>query len=116
MFMPGVWFLWSKKNIVIFQKEKGNTFTLLITKSLQKDFKKSKIAQIYYYDPQSAQINVQSPQSESTPSCLILINLLTLLQQDQLRLIALIVQSKAEQSRPERVSAPQSTAVTVALL
>ena len=43
-------------------------------------------------------------------------NLLTLLQQEQLRLIALIVQSKAEQSRPERVSAPQSTAVTVALL
>ena len=30
-------------------------------------FKKSKIAQIYYYDPQSARINVQSPQSESTP-------------------------------------------------
>ena len=29
--------------------------------------KSSKIAQIYYYDPQSAGINVQSPQSESTP-------------------------------------------------
>ena len=27
----------------------------------------SKIAQIYYYDPQSAGINVESPQSESTP-------------------------------------------------
>jgi hypothetical protein len=26
-----------------------------------------KIAQIYYYEPQSARINVQSPQSESTP-------------------------------------------------
>ena len=54
-----------KKNIIIFQKEKGNTFTLLmifIVKSLQK----SKIAQIYYYDPQSTGINVQSPQSEST--------------------------------------------------
>ena len=38
-----------------------------------------------------------------------LYDLLTLLQQDQLRLIALTVQSKAEQSRPERVSAPQST-------
>ena len=25
------------------------------------------MAQIYYYDPQSAGINVQSPQSESTP-------------------------------------------------
>ena len=37
MFMPG--FLWSKKNI-IFQKENGNTFTLLIifiVKSLQKE-------------------------------------------------------------------------------
>ena len=29
--------------------------------------RKSKIAQIYYYDPQSAGINVQSHQSESTP-------------------------------------------------
>ena len=26
-----------------------------------------KIAQIYYYDPQSAGINLQSPQSDSTP-------------------------------------------------
>ena len=25
------------------------------------------VAQIYYYDPQSAGINMQSPQSESTP-------------------------------------------------
>ena len=31
----------------------------------QKD--KSKIAQIYYYVPQSARINLQSPQSDSTP-------------------------------------------------
>ena len=30
-------------------------------------FKKSKIAQIYYYDPQSAGINLQSPQINSTP-------------------------------------------------
>ena len=41
MFMPGVWILWSKKKIVIiFQKENGNTFTLLIifiVKSLQKE-------------------------------------------------------------------------------
>ena len=64
----------------------------------------------------SERTTVQSPQSDSTPRALTLNNLLTLLQQDQLRLIALIVQSKAEQSRPERVSAPQSTAVTVALL
>ena len=33
----------------------------------------SKIAQIYYYDPQSAVINVQSPQSESIPRRLTLI-------------------------------------------
>ena len=30
-------------------------------------YKKSKIAQIYYYDPQSAGINLPSPQSDSTP-------------------------------------------------
>ena len=39
----GVWFLWSKKKcffVIIFEKEKGNTFTLLIffkVKSLQKE-------------------------------------------------------------------------------
>ena len=32
-----------------------------------KVFKKSKIAQIYYCDPESARINLQSPQSDSTP-------------------------------------------------
>jgi len=41
MFMPGVWILWSKKkNVIIFQKENGNTFTLFIifiVKSLQKE-------------------------------------------------------------------------------
>ena len=43
MFMPGVWILCSKKNfffVIIFQKENGNTFTLLIifiVKSLQKE-------------------------------------------------------------------------------
>ena len=37
-------------------------------KSLQKE----QIAQIYYYEAQSARINVQSPQSESTPSRLTL--------------------------------------------
>ena len=38
---------------IIFQKEKGNTFTLLIifiVKSLQKEQNKY-LAQIYYYDP-----------------------------------------------------------------
>jgi hypothetical protein len=38
-------------------------FNRFIVKSLQK----SKMAQIYYYEPQSAGINLQSPQSESTP-------------------------------------------------
>ena len=55
-----------KKIIIIFQKEKGNTFTLLIifiVKSLQKEQNST----IYYYDLQSAGINVQPPQSESTP-------------------------------------------------
>ena len=42
MFMPGVWFYVYevKKHIIIFQKEKGNNVTLLISfivKSLQKD-------------------------------------------------------------------------------
>jgi hypothetical protein len=32
-----------------------------------KSLQKSKIAQIYYYDPQSAEINMQSPQSDLTP-------------------------------------------------
>ena len=61
-----------KKNnfIIIFQKEEGNTFTLLII-FIVKVFKKSKIAQIYYYDPQSAGINMQSPQSDLTPWTLI---------------------------------------------
>ena len=50
----------------MFQKENGNTFTLLIifiVKSLQKE----QIAQITQYEPQSAGINLQSPQSDSTP-------------------------------------------------
>ena len=38
-----------------------------------KVFKKSKIVQIYYYDPQSAGINLQSPQSDSTPWTLTLV-------------------------------------------
>jgi hypothetical protein len=49
-----------KKIVIIFLKENGNTYTLLIiflVKSLQKEQKE----QIYYYDPQSAGINLQSP-------------------------------------------------------
>ena len=50
--------------VIIFQKE--NTFTLLIifiVKSLQKEQNSTN----YYYDPQSAGKNMQTPQSESTP-------------------------------------------------
>ena len=68
MVMPGGWFMWSKtkKNIVVFQKEKGNAFTLLtifIVKSLQKEQSSSNLL----LWPQSAGINLQSPQSYSTP-------------------------------------------------
>ena len=47
MFVLGIEIYELKKNIVIFQKDKG-------------------IAQIYDPQPQSAGINMQSPQSEST--------------------------------------------------
>ena len=60
-----------KENLFLLQKEKGNTFTLLIiftVKSLQKE----KTAQILYYEGQSAGINLQSPQIESTPRTLTL--------------------------------------------
>ena len=61
--------------IINFQKEKANTFTLLIiliVKSLQIELL-TYIAQICYYDPQSAGINVQSPQSATTPRRLTLV-------------------------------------------
>ena len=45
------------------QKEKGNTFTISII-FMMKILQKEQIAQIYYYDPQSAGINLQSPQSD----------------------------------------------------
>ena len=48
--------------IINFQKEKANTFTLLII-LIATYYHKSAT----YYDPQSAGINVQSTQSESTP-------------------------------------------------
>ena len=51
---------------ILFEKENGNTITLLIiiiVKSLQKE----QIAQITQYDPQSAGINLQSTQSDLTP-------------------------------------------------
>ena len=54
-----------------FQKEETNNMThliILIVKSLQIEL------QIYYYDPQSGRINVQAPQSNTTPSRLTLRN------------------------------------------
>ena len=62
MFMPGFEFYEVKKNLIIFQKENGNTFTLVINfivKSLQKEQNSTN-----YCDPQSAGIILQSPQSD----------------------------------------------------
>ena len=66
MFMPGVWILWSKKKNHYFSKRKWKTFTLLIifiVKSLQREQNSTNIL----LWPQSAGVNVQSLQSESTP-------------------------------------------------
>ena len=55
-----------KRFVIIFQKENGNTFTLFIifvVKSLQKEQNSTNLP----YDPQSAGINLQAPQSDSTP-------------------------------------------------
>ena len=65
MFMTGFDFYEVKKNI-IFQKEKGKTYTLLnifIVKSLKKE--QNSINLLLW--PQSARIKLQSPQSDSTP-------------------------------------------------
>ena len=72
MFMPGVWFLSSKKRkfVIIFQKEKGNTFTLFIifiVKSLQKEHNSTNLL---LWPP----ICWNKPQSESTPRRLTLIS------------------------------------------
>ena len=54
-----------KKNIIIFQKQKVLKYSNIFNHfHSEKSSKKSKIVQIYNYDPQSARINVQSPQSE----------------------------------------------------
>ena len=72
MFMPGVWFLWfKKKKKSIFQKENGNTLTLLII-ILVKSIQKEQIAQITQYDPWSTGINLRSTQSDLTPQILTL--------------------------------------------
>ena len=64
------------KNVPI-HNEKGNTFEFLII-FIVKSLQKSKITQIYYhYDPQSAGINAQLPQSESTPRRLTLASVKT---------------------------------------
>ena len=72
--MPGVWILWSKKkNLLLFFKKKMEILLHFLSFLYWKVFKKSKIAQIYYYDRQSAGINLQSPQSDSTPWTLTLL-------------------------------------------
>jgi hypothetical protein len=53
------------KNNIIFQKEKGNTFTLLIIFIVKNLHKEQNSTNLLYYDPDSA--GMQSPQSESTP-------------------------------------------------
>ena len=68
----GVWFLWSKK-IIMFQKEKGNIFTLLITfivKSLQKE---QNSTNLLLWPP----ICRNKPQSDSTPWTLTLVIVVT---------------------------------------
>ena len=42
MFMPGVEFYEVKKNVINFQKENGNTFTLLIIFIFEKSSKRAK--------------------------------------------------------------------------
>ena len=54
-------------------KIRNNMYHKLFVNQQKNMFKKSKIAQIYYCDPQSAGINLQSPQSDSTPWTLTLI-------------------------------------------
>ena len=64
-----------KKKYYCFSRRKGKYFYTFNNFYSEKSSKKSKIAQIYYYEPQSAGLNVQSPQSESTPRRLTLVNL-----------------------------------------
>ena len=58
-----------KKNIIIFQKGKGKLLIFFIVKSLQQE----QIAEITYYEPHFAGINLQSPQTDSTPRRLTLV-------------------------------------------
>ena len=56
--------------IINFWKEKANTFNHSSSKKSKN--RATYMAQICYYDPQSAGINVQSPQSATTPRILTL--------------------------------------------
>ena len=57
--------------VIIFQKESGNTFTLLII-VLEKSPQKEQLAQITQDDPRAARINLRSTQSDLTPRILTL--------------------------------------------
>ena len=59
------------KKKLYFQKENGNTLTLLII-ILVKSIQKEQIAQITQYDPWSAGTNLQSTQRDLTPQILTL--------------------------------------------
>ena len=76
MFMTGFGIYEVKKNFLLFFKKKMEILLYFQSFLWWKVFKKSKIAQIYYYDPQSAGINLQSPQSDLTPWTLTLVGLL----------------------------------------
>ena len=71
MFMPEFDFYEKRNKRIIFEKENGNTITLLIiviVKSLQKE----QITQITLYDPWFARINLRLTQSDLTPRILTL--------------------------------------------
>ena len=67
MFMPVFKFYEVKKKLLLFFKKKMEMLLHFLSFLQWKVFKKSKIAQIYYYEPQSAGITLQSPESETTP-------------------------------------------------
>ena len=76
------------KKILLFFKKKMEILLHFWWFWQWKVFKRSKMAQIYYYDPQSAGINVQSTQSESTPRRLTLVEILSLLIFDHMKALA----------------------------
>ena len=64
---------YKKKKMLLFFKKKMEILLHFLSFLWWKIFKTSKIAQIYYYDPQSAGITLQSPKSDSTLWTLILV-------------------------------------------